>query len=170
MSRNIQVISATELRFNGKAYRCAIGKNGFTRTKIEGDNCTPIGVFPLREMWWRKDRLTDAPKAPLPAREITPQDGWCDAPTDEYYNTHVKLPFAASHEKLWRDDHVYDVIIPLGYNDAPVEAGKGSAIFFHVAKPDYAGTEGCVALALPDLLEVLATIQPDTQMEILPRE
>lgn len=165
---NIRVLSDHELEFDGKRYRCAIGKNGFTHDKIEGDNCTPIGVFPLRACWWRADKLDAAPRTALPMREVTPQDGWCDEPTDTYYNTHVTLPFAASHEKLWREDDVYDVIVPLGYNDAPVEAGKGSAIFFHVAKPDYAGTEGCVALALPDLLEVLAKVDVTTCMEIPP--
>lgn len=167
---NIRVISENELEFGGVRYRCAVGKNGFTHEKIEGDNCTPTGVFPLRACWWRADKLDNAPRTVLPKREISAADGWCDEPTDPYYNTHVKLPFAASHEKLWREDDVYDVIVPLGYNDSPVEAGKGSAIFLHVARPDYAGTEGCVALALPDLLAVLAKVDAVTQMEIRPGE
>lgn len=165
---NLRVLSETELEFNGKRYRCAIGKNGFTRTKIEGDNCTPIGVFPLRECWWRKDKLATPPQTGLATRVIHKEDGWCDEPRDVFYNTHVTLPFAASHEKLWREDDVYDVIIPLGYNDNPVEAGKGSAIFMHVAKPGYAGTEGCVALALPDVLEILRGVDAETCIEILP--
>lgn len=166
---NLRVLSDTQLEFGGKTYRCAVGKNGFTRGKIEGDNCTPVGIWALRECWWRADKLAQAPRTALPTRIITPEDGWCDAPADVYYNRHVKLPFAASHEKLWREDDVYDVIVPLGYNDAPIEPGKGSAIFLHVAKPDYAGTEGCVALALPDLLEILARADADTRMEIAPK-
>lgn len=166
---NLRVISETELEFDGRTYRCAVGRNGFTREKIEGDNCTPVGVFPLRQCWWRADRLAEAPRTPLLTRATAEDDGWCDEPTDTYYNTHVKLPFAASHEKLWREDGVYDVVIPLGYNDAPVEAGKGSAVFLHVAKPDYAGTAGCVALALPDLLEILSRIDAESRMEIAPR-
>lgn len=167
---NLRVISSTELVFDSKTYRCAIGKNGFTRNKVEGDNCTPLGIFALRECWWRQDKLPQAPKTTLPRRKIMPDDGWCDAPTDAHYNTHIKLPFAASHEKLWREDNVYDVVVPLGYNDNPVEAGKGSAIFMHVAKPGYAGTEGCVALALPDLLEILAKVNEDSCIHIESRE
>lgn len=166
---NLRVISETELEFDGRIYRCAIGKNGFTRQKIEGDNCTPIGIFPLRECWWRADRLPQAPTTLLPLRATSQNDGWCDEPTDTYYNRHVKLPFAASHEKLWRDDGVYDVIVPLGYNDDPVEPGKGSAIFMHVAKPGYAGTEGCVALALPDLLNILSRVTAQSCVEIAPK-
>ena len=167
---NLRVVSATELVFDGKTYRCAIGKSGFTKSKIEGDHCTPVGTFPLRECWWRPDRLSHAPQTVLPIRSIMPDDGWCDAPDDVYYNTHVKLPFAASHEKLWREDHVYDVIVPLGYNDSPVESGKGSAVFMHIAKPDYTGTEGCIALALPDLLEILGKVTINSCMQIEDKE
>lgn len=163
---NLHVISPTELVFDGKTYRCAIGKNGFSTDKSEGDNCTPLGLFALRECWWRQDKLLHAPKTALPTRVITPEDGWCDAPEHDCYNTHVKLPFAASHEKLWRDDDVYDVIVPLGYNDNPVIKGKGSAIFMHVARPHYAGTEGCVALALPDLLEILGKVTQNSHIQI----
>lgn len=166
---NLRVVSDTALEFNGKTYRCAIGKNGFTRNKIEGDNCTPVGIYPLRECWWRMDKLADEPVTVLSKRIIQPDDGWCDEPTDDFYNTHVKLPFAPSHEKLWREDDAYDLIIPLGYNDSPVEAGKGSAIFLHVAQPDYRGTEGCVALAHSDLLEILANITTDSKMDIAPK-
>lgn len=166
---HLHVVSDTQLEFAGKTYRCAIGKNGFTTQKIEGDNCTPLGTFALRECWWRADKLAAAPNTVLSLRVTQPADGWCDEPTDDFYNTHVTLPFAASHEKLWREDDVYDVIVPLGYNDAPVESGKGSAIFMHVAKPDYAGTEGCVALALPDLLEVLGKLDEDSRIIIAPK-
>ncbi|HEY5346811.1 MAG TPA: hypothetical protein VIJ72_01360, partial [Rhizomicrobium sp.] len=81
--------------------------------------------------------------------------GWCDAPGDPSYNRPVRLPYPASAEQLWREDHVYDIIVVLGFNDDPVIAGKGSAIFLHLAKPDYAPTAGCVALALPDMLAAL---------------
>lgn len=164
----LRVIAADKLEFNGKTYPIATGKNGFSRDKREGDNCTPLGVFPLRECWWRADKLGQIPKTGLPLRQTQPDDGWCDAPQNARYNKPVKLPFAASHEKMWRDDDVYDVVVPLGYNDDPVLDGKGSAIFIHVARPGYAGTEGCVALALPDLLEILAQVDSDTVIEIRP--
>ncbi len=85
-----------------------------------------------------------------------PNDGWCDDPGDRRYNTAVRLPCDARHEALWRDDGVYDVIGILGWNDTPVVRGRGSAIFLHVARPDFAPTEGCIALALPDLRAALA--------------
>lgn len=157
----LRVIAADKLEFGGKTYPIAIGKNGFTEDKREGDNCTPMGEYALRECWYRADKLAP-PTTALPLHIIQADDGWCDAPDHPAYNTHVKLPFDASHEKLWREDDVYDVVVPLGYNDAPIVPGKGSAIFMHVARPGYVGTEGCVALALPDLLAVLAHADSDT--------
>lgn len=109
------------------------------------------------------------PTTELPLIALTPQDGWCDDPEHPLYNQPVKLPFAGRHEKLWRDDHVYDLIIPLGYNDGidgPVTAGAGSAIFMHLMRDDGVGTEGCVALKLEDLLEVLARYTPETRLEV----
>lgn len=159
------IVSGNTLHCNGRSYRCAIGKNGFSRTKKEGDGTTPIGTFPLRECWYRMDRL-EAPRTKLPLRLIRPEDGWCDDPASADYNTHVRLPYEASHEKLFRDEHVYDLIIPLGYNDDPVIAGKGSAIFMHIAKPGYNGTEGCIALAEADLLEILGDCGPSTTITI----
>ena len=97
---------------------------------------------------------------------IAPNDGWCDDATHELYNKPVKLPFDASHEKLWRDDHAYDLIVPLGYNDDPIMAGKGSAIFWHLAQPDWRGTEGCVAIEKAAMLEILRQCSTDTVMTI----
>ncbi|MBV9420719.1 MAG: L,D-transpeptidase family protein, partial [Alphaproteobacteria bacterium] len=97
---------------------------------------------------------------------IAPDDGWCDAPSHPAYNTQIKTPFTASHETLWRDDHLYDVVIIVGFNDAPVIAGKGSAIFIHVARPDFGPTEGCIALAQDDLLELLALLLPSDAVTV----
>lgn len=157
-----------ELHFGGKAYRCALGRSGVTKTseKKEGDGATPAGTHALRELWYRADRLP-RPTCALRIREIHPNDGWCDDPGHPSYNTHVRLPFPAGHETLWREDEAYDLIVPLGYNDDPVIPGKGSAIFLHVAKTGYAPTAGCVALKRHDLLEILASIDPDTRMAIL---
>lgn len=149
------VTSPTTLECNGKSFRIAIGSGGFVVNKKEGDLATPIGEFALRECWYRADKISK-PDTKLPLRIIQQDDGWCDAPDHPNYNRHVKLPFSASHEKLWREDDMYDLIVPLGYNDDPPLAGLGSAIFMHVAKPGYLGTEGCVALAKQDLLELLA--------------
>lgn len=93
-------------------------------------------------------------------------DGWCDDPLDAHYNQQIRRPFPARHERLWRDDHLYDVIAVLGYNDSPPIAELGSAVFLHVAQPDYGPTEGCVALALSDLLALLASIGPEDHLVI----
>lgn len=153
------------LRFGGRSYSCAIGAGGLTCDKKEGDGGTPVGGWRLRECWYRADRMP-APVTGLPLRIITERDGWCDDPADAHYNRHVTLPFAASHERLWRDDHVYDIVIPLGYNDDPVIPGKGSAIFFHLARPDLSPTEGCVAIGLKEMTELLPSFSYATRMVI----
>lgn len=146
------------------AKRCAIGRGGIGAKGGEGDGITPIGTFPIRRVLYRSDRLS--PQTKLAASPIAQDDGWCDAPDDPNYNRPVKLPYDASHERMWREDRLYDVVVVLGYNDDPVIAGKGSAIFLHVAQPDYGPTEGCVALALPELLAVLEKLSPGDSIRI----
>jgi L,D-peptidoglycan transpeptidase YkuD (ErfK/YbiS/YcfS/YnhG family) len=104
---------------------------------------------------YRADRVA-SPESALPTEPIAPTDGWCDDPSHADYNRMVRLPHEGSCEELWRQDAVYDLIGVLGWNDAPIERGRGSAIFLHVARPDYAPTEGCVALALGDLRRLLS--------------
>jgi len=133
--------------------------------KNEGDHASPAGRFPLREILYRADRL-ERPMTGLPLRAIDPADGWCDAPDDPAYNRPVTLPYGASTENLWRADNVYDLIVVIGYNDAPVRPGRGSAIFLHIATDGYGPTEGCVALARDDLLVVLARLESGAEIEI----
>jgi L,D-peptidoglycan transpeptidase YkuD (ErfK/YbiS/YcfS/YnhG family) len=151
--------------WQNETYRCALGRGGIILDKSEGDGGTPIGRFPLRQVFFRSDRLTK-PKTRLPIRALEHHDGWCDDPNSTSYNTLVRLPFSYRHEILWRDDSIYDVIVQLGYNDNPVIPGKGSAIFLHVAKPGYSPTEGCVALSIEDLLYILKTAEPETQLVV----
>lgn len=139
---------------DGRRLRCALGRGGIALEKQEGDGVTPVGRWPLRRLYYRADRI-DAPDCALTATAIDPADGWCDDPAHADYNRPVRKPFSASHEDMWREDHLYDLVVVLGHNDDPPVPGAGSAIFLHVAKPDYGPTEGCVALALPDLLELL---------------
>lgn len=157
----LRLIAPDTLLADGQRYRCTIGRGGVVANKCEGDLGTPRGRFPLRQCFWRPDRLS-APKTQLPLTALTPQDGWCDDPAHPAYNTQVQLPFAASHEKLWREDHVYDLIIPMGYNDGPITPGKGSAIFMHCMRPDGVGTEGCIALQRDDLLTLLPRLSRET--------
>jgi L,D-peptidoglycan transpeptidase YkuD (ErfK/YbiS/YcfS/YnhG family) len=134
---------------------CVIGRGGVRQHKAEGDGATPVGRWPIRRVLYRADRL-EPPRTAQPCDPLRPEDGWCDAPGDPRYNTMVGLPYPASHERLWRDDEIYDCLVVLGYNDDPVRAGAGSAIFLHVARPDMSPTDGCVALSRADLLEYLS--------------
>jgi len=155
-----------ELTCGATVYRCALGRGGIGIKSGEGDGITPVGRFPLRTVFFRLDRLT-MPKTSLETSVIQPRDGWCDDPAHQQYNKRVQLPFRASHEELWRRDGLYDVVVEIGYNDDPVIAGKGSAIFMHVAHGEYEPTEGCVALKRGDLLEVLKGCGPESQIEII---
>ncbi|MGH7025216.1 MAG: L,D-transpeptidase family protein [Caulobacteraceae bacterium] len=151
----------------GRLAKCALGPAGVipAGAKREGDGATPAGLWPMRRVLWREDRAP-APATRLPLSSIAPADGWCDAPGDGAYNRQVALPYPASAEHLWREDRVYDVIVVLGYNDAPVVAGAGSAIFLHLTGPDFPPTQGCVALAGGDLLHLLALARPGDAVRI----
>ena len=149
--------------WGARRVRCAIGHGGRRHDKREGDGATPVGSWPMRRLLYRADRLS-LPQTALAVSAIGATDGWCDAPLDARYNRPVQLPYPASAETLWREDAVYDLIVPLGYNDAPVIAGAGSAIFLHVARADFRPTEGCVALALADLLTVLREADGESQV------
>lgn len=154
---------------DGTMFRCAIGRGGFVpeAEKREGDGATPLGDWPVRRVLYRPDKAK-APETSLPVEPIDPDDGWCDDPKDPAYNKPVKRPYTASHEKMWRDDALYDVVVILGHNDDPPVPGAGSAIFMHVARPGYSPTEGCVALAPADLAHLLQSIGRETIVRILP--
>ena len=141
------------------ARRAAIGPGGIAVKGGEGDGITPKGAWPVREIFYRADRIAK-PDVQLPLRVIQRDDGWCDAPDDPHYNKLVKLPYPASAETMWREDHLYDLVAVLGFNDDPVMPGAGSAIFLHLAKLDYANTLGCVALAFADVLAALEQLLP----------
>lgn len=147
------------------SYPCVVGRAGIHTQKREGDGRTPVGNFALREVLYRPDRVA-RPATRLPVHPIRLRDGWCDAPEHSEYNRAVHLPLSASAERLWRADPLYDVIAVLGYNDDPVTAGAGSAIFLHVARVNFAPTEGCVALRRGDLLRVLAACDPGSRVII----
>ncbi len=149
--------SASWSRPDGRAarVRCALGRGGIAEKSGEGDGITPLGAFPLRRVFYRPDRI-ERPATGLAVVALREHHGWCDDLADAAYNSLISLPFAASHEIMWRDDGLYDLVVETGYNDRPVIAGKGSAIFIHIARPQYAPTEGCVAMAREDLLEMLA--------------
>ena len=159
--------SLGEVVWQGHRAKAAFGKGGVRPAgeKREGDGAGPIGAWPLRRVLYRPDK-GPPPKTGLPIEAIRPEDGWCDAPSDPAYNRPVTLPYPASAERMWRDDGLYDLVVVLGCNDDPPRPGKGSAIFLHLAKPDYSPTEGCVAVARADMEALLAVAAPGDVLEI----
>jgi L,D-peptidoglycan transpeptidase YkuD (ErfK/YbiS/YcfS/YnhG family) len=153
------------LTWPGGSARASCGKGGVKADKREGDHASPAGRFPLSSAFYRPDRVV-APKTALPLAALTPSDGWVDDPADPNYNRLVALPYAASHEELWRTDGLYDLIVVIGYNSGPIVPGKGSAIFLHVAHPDFSGTEGCIAIAREVLIPLLGLLGPGSTITI----
>ena len=151
------ILQGDTLAGAGYSFRAANGRAGIISAaqKREGDGGTPTGLLRLVRVLYRADRAKP-PTCAVPVEPISPHDGWCDDVADSAYNKMIRLPFVPSHEALWREDHVYDIIGVLDWNLNPTVPGKGSAIFFHIATPDYAPTAGCVALSQADVLTALA--------------
>ena len=144
--------------------KCAIGKNGITKNKKEGDLKTPSGIFKIKKIFYRKDRIKI--KTLLKKKYIKKNIGWCDDPVSKYYNREIKFPFKDSAEKLWRKDNIYDLIIILNYNLNPIVKNKGSAIFLHICKKNYAPTKGCVAINKRDMKNLIVNIKNNTKLII----
>jgi L,D-peptidoglycan transpeptidase YkuD (ErfK/YbiS/YcfS/YnhG family) len=162
------IVSANgEARWGERVMRAAMGPAGPIGGKREGDGATPIGRFAFRYLLYRPDRLRPPPTG-LGRRALSPRDGWCDDPGDILYNRPVTLPYRARHERLWREDDIYDLIVVLGHNDDPVIPGAGSAVFLHVARPDFSPTAGCIVLGKDDLLALLAQSGPGDFLTVGP--
>ena len=144
---------------------CAIGRAGLTRNKTEGDHKTPVGEFKFQKIYYRKDRLGEM-FFQIPYATIERNDGWCDDPKSRLYNQHIQFPFDASAEKLFRDDGLYDLLFVINYNTDPVIPGKGSAIFLHISKPNFEGTEGCIAIERGVIIELAKKIDLTTTLII----
>lgn len=148
-------------------FPCALGRGGIKAIKREGDGATPRGRYSLRYVLYRAD--LQRPRTALETRAVRRTDGWCDSPSDRNYNRRIRLPYAASAERLWRDDGLYDVVVVIGYNDVPRIRHRGSAIFMHIARSGFRPTEGCVALSARDLRRLLSLIPKDSHIRILPK-
>lgn len=148
----------------GLCLPCALGRSGVTRVKREGDGATPLGRFALRRLYYRADRVAPPPRTGLPASPITPDLGWSDEPADPLYNRAVRLPRRFGHERMWRDDHLYDYVVVIGHNDAPALRPLGSAIFLHLAREGFTPTEGCVAIARSDMRRLLPRLGRNTTL------
>jgi L,D-peptidoglycan transpeptidase YkuD (ErfK/YbiS/YcfS/YnhG family) len=143
----------------------ALGRGGIRANKREGDGGTPRGNFRLIRLWWRADRHP-RPRSLLPIRRIGRELAWCEDPADRRYNQPFRRASDASGDRLWRADHLYDFIIELDHNTRPRVAGRGSAVFIHVARPGFRPTAGCVALTLPQLRRLLERVGPKTRVII----
>jgi len=146
------------LRFKNLKFKCALGKSGIGKKRTEGDNITPKGSYKLLELFYRSDRIRNF-KTILKKRKINKKMGWCDDVNNKNYNKLIKLPCNFSHEKLYRRDKIYDLVVPINYNTNKIARGKGSAIFLHVAKKNYSPTKGCIALKKKDLILLLKKIK-----------
>lgn len=143
----------------------AIGRGGIKANKHEGDGGTPRGTFRLKRLWWRTDRHPRPPTG-LPTQRIGAFDGWCEDPADRHYNQPIKVPPESKADRLARTDRLYDFIVELDHNTRPRVAGRGSAVFIHVARDGFKSTAGCVALKTNDLRRLLARVGPHTKIVV----
>ncbi|HEY0224557.1 MAG TPA: L,D-transpeptidase family protein [Pseudolabrys sp.] len=143
----------------------ALGRGGIKANKREGDGATPRGTFRLKRLWWRAGRHP-RPVTSLPVQRILPDDGWCEDPSDRRYNRRIKVPPNSKADRLARKDNLYDFIVELDHNTRPRIAGRGSAVFMHVARPGFAPTAGCVALDINSLRRLLARLGPRTKIVV----
>jgi L,D-peptidoglycan transpeptidase YkuD (ErfK/YbiS/YcfS/YnhG family) len=143
----------------------ALGRGGVLANKREGDGGTPRGTFHPRTLWWRADRHR-RPQTLLPVRAIRPEDAWCEDPADRHYNQPIRLDSDTPGDRLTREDHLYDFIIEIDHNTTPRTAGRGSAVFLHLARENFGPTAGCVSMTEAAMLRLLRRLGPNTRMEI----
>ena len=153
------------IKYKKLKFKCALGKAGIGKKKREGDNVTPTGTFKIVKIYYRSDRVKKI-SSKLRLIEITKNMGWCDDPNSKNYNKLINLPSKYSHEKLFKKNNIYNVIVVLNYNMKPVIKNKGSAIFIHIAKKNYQPTQGCIALKKIDLLKLLLKIRKSIKIKI----
>ena len=153
------------LQYKNLKFRCALGKAGVKKKEKEGDNITPKGTFKITKMYYRPDKIKNI-KSLIKKIKIKNNMGCCDDPSSTFYNRQIKLPNKFGHEKLYRKDNLYDLILVLNYNINPIIKNKGSAIFIHVAKKNYKNTKGCITLKKKHLIELICKIKKNTKIKI----
>ena len=157
-------INKNYLTYNKLKVRCAIGKKGIGYKRKEGDLITPKGRFKIKYILYRKDRVKFSTK--MKKKVIKKNMGWCDDPNSKQYNKLVKLPFFYKHEKLFKKENIYDIVLVLNYNMNPIKKNKGSAIFIHVAKNNFRKTEGCVAIKKQNLIKIVKKLNLNSEVKI----
>ena len=153
------------LSVGGRTIPVALGRGGILANKREGDGGTPKGTFRPRRLWWRADRHM-RPRTLLPVRPIRAEDAWCEDPTDRHYNRPLRLKCDQSGDRLRRDDHLYDFIIEIDHNTSPRIAGRGSAVFLHLARENFGPTAGCVSMTKASMLHLLRRLGRRTRIVI----
>ena len=162
-------INQKYLTFKNYKAKCAIGKKGIGSKKKEGDLITPRGKYKVKYILYRKDRIKKI-QSEMSVIKIEKNMGWCDDPRSRNYNKLIKLPSIYRHEKLFKKENIYDIILVLNYNMRPIKKNKGSAIFIHVSKKNFKKTEGCVAIQKRDLLKIVKEIKKNTKVMIESRK
>ncbi len=151
-------LSATRgrLQVGTLSFPCSLGRSGRIHRKREGDGGTPVGIWGLRRLFYRGDKHFPPGSGALPIRA---EDGWCEKAGDRNYNRPVRLPYAAATESMKRGDHLYDIVAELSHNERPRLQGLGSAVFFHLRRPDGGPTAGCIAVSMKDMKTILSLVQ-----------
>ena len=160
----IKVKNKETLEIDLFKFKCSIGKKGFTRNKFEGDKKTPIGLFSIGDLYYRKDRISKF-DTKLKSIKIKKSMGWCNDINSKNYNKLINVNEKIKHEKLYRKDYKYDLFVPINYNNKPIIKNKGSAIFIHLTK-NYKKTAGCIALSKKDFFILLKLIDKKTKIKI----
>ena len=160
------IIKNKSLTYNDYKVKCSVGKRGIGFKKKEGDLITPKGIFKIKNVFYRKDRLKKL-KTSLKKSAIQKKMGWCDDPKSKRYNQLIYYPFRYNSEKLYRKDNIYDIIVVLDFNMRPIIKNKGSAIFLHVAKKNISTTKGCIAIKKNELKKLLGLINSRTRLSVI---
>ncbi|WP_245440992.1 L,D-transpeptidase family protein [Mesorhizobium sanjuanii] len=155
------------LQAGGLVFPCALGRGGISAGKREGDGATPLGQMRILSGYFRGDHFSGARKTRLAMAPIGPDLGWCEVPDDRNYNRPVKIPYGASHERMRRADRLYDACLVLDWNIAPRRRGRGSAIFFHLARPGFTPTQGCVAVTARTMARLLPLLSDRTVVKVV---
>jgi len=150
----------------GIVFPCALGRGGIIANKREGDGGTPLASMRILSGFFRRGHFAGK-RTRLAMREIDASLGWCDMPGDPNYNRPVKLPYAASHETMRRKDPLYDACLVLDWNIQPRRRGRGSAIFFHLARAGFTPTEGCVAVTARTMTRLLPYLNDRTVLRVI---
>jgi L,D-peptidoglycan transpeptidase YkuD (ErfK/YbiS/YcfS/YnhG family) len=153
------------LTAGGQTVPVALGRGGIRANKREGDGGTPKGTFRPRRLWWRADRHP-RPRTFLPVRAIRPEDAWCEDPLSRHYNQPLRLDRDRGGDRLTREDALYDFIVEIDHNSSPRIAGRGSAVFLHLARENFSPTAGCVSMTKSAMLHLLARLGPETRIVI----